>query len=59
MTPGASQPATVPTSCSPTTGTAGSLAIPSGSWRRALTPQQVTDVEQVAGLDLRRVGYGP
>jgi hypothetical protein len=38
--------------------TFGSLAIPSGSWRRTLTPQQVTDVEQVAGLDLRRVGYG-
>jgi len=39
-------------------GAAGSLAIPSGGWRRALTPQQVTDVEQVAGIDLRRVGYG-
>src|SRR5215469_12546681 len=39
-------------------GAAGSLAIPSGAWRRALTPQQVTDVEQVAGIDLRRVGYG-
>jgi Sulfotransferase family len=40
-------------------GPVGSLAIPSGSWRRALTAQQVTDVEQVAGLDLRRIGYGP
>ncbi len=39
-------------------GAAGSLAIPSGGWRRALTPQQATDVEQVAGIDLRRVGYG-
>jgi len=36
----------------------GSLAIPAGGWRRALTPQQATDVEQVAGIDLRRVGYG-
>ena len=36
----------------------GSLAIQSGSWRRTLTPQQVSDVEQVAGIDLRRVGYG-
>ena len=39
-------------------GAVGSLAVPSGGWRRALTPQQVTDVEQVAGIDLRRVGYG-
>ncbi len=34
------------------------MAIQSGGWRRMLTPQQVTDVEQVAGIDLRRVGYG-
>ena len=34
------------------------IAVQSGGWRRALTPQQVTDVEQVAGIDLRRVGYG-
>jgi sulfotransferase family protein len=39
-------------------GTAGSMAIQAGGWRRALTPQQVSDVEMVAGLDLRRVGYG-
>jgi len=39
-------------------GPGGPMAIQSGGWRRALTPQQVTDVEQVAGLDLRRVGYG-
>lgn len=31
--------------------------VPPGGWRRALSPQQVTDVEQVAGSDLRRVGY--
>jgi hypothetical protein len=36
----------------------GSMAIAVGGWRRALTPQQVSDIEQVAGLDLRRVGYG-
>jgi hypothetical protein len=36
----------------------GPAAIPPGSWRAALTPQQVSDVEQVAGIDLRRVGYG-
>jgi hypothetical protein len=35
----------------------GPVTIQSGGWRRALTPQQVTDVEQVAGADLRRVGY--
>jgi hypothetical protein len=29
-----------------------------GSWRRLLTPVQITEVEQVAGGDLRRVGYG-
>ena len=29
-----------------------------GSWRRALSAQQLADVEQVAGNDLRRVGYG-
>jgi hypothetical protein len=36
----------------------GSTAIAAGSWRRRLTPQQVTDVERVAGNDLRRIGYG-
>jgi len=39
-------------------GAAGSTAIAAGGWRRALTPQQVGDVEKVAGMDLRRVGYG-
>ncbi|HEX4660164.1 MAG TPA: sulfotransferase [Streptosporangiaceae bacterium] len=39
-------------------GRGGSTAIQSGGWRRTLTAQQVTDVEQVAGIDLRRVGYG-
>ncbi|HEY2552710.1 MAG TPA: sulfotransferase [Streptosporangiaceae bacterium] len=29
-----------------------------GSWRRALTPAQLSDVERAAGEDLRRVGYG-
>jgi hypothetical protein len=29
-----------------------------GGWRRVLTAQQLADVEQVAGTDLRRVGYG-
>jgi hypothetical protein len=37
---------------------AGPMTVQSGGWRRTLTPQQVTDVEQVAGIDLRRVGYG-
>jgi hypothetical protein len=39
-------------------GAVGSTAIAAGSWRRRLTPQQVTDVERVAGNDLRRIGYG-
>jgi hypothetical protein len=39
-------------------GAVGSMAIQAGGWRRALTPQQVSDVEKVAGMDLRRVGYG-
>jgi hypothetical protein len=34
------------------------MAIPPGGWRAALTPQQVSDVQEVAGADLRRVGYG-
>ena len=29
-----------------------------GAWRRLLTPAQVAEVEQVAGDELRRVGYG-
>ena len=29
-----------------------------GAWRRALSAPQLADVEQVAGNDLRRVGYG-
>jgi hypothetical protein len=37
---------------------ASPMAVPPGSWRRTLTPQQLSDVEQVAGIDLRRVGYG-
>jgi len=39
-------------------GRGGPMAIQSGAWRRTLTAQQVTEVEQVAGIDLRRVGYG-
>jgi Sulfotransferase family len=39
-------------------GAAGPAPVPPGGWRRALTIQQVNDVEQVAGADLRRVGYG-
>lgn len=37
---------------------AGPMPVPPGGWRRALTVQQVDDIEQVAGADLRRVGYG-
>jgi hypothetical protein len=37
---------------------AGRSAVLPGGWRTTLTPQQVSDVEQVAGVDLRRVGYG-
>ena len=33
-------------------------AIEAGGWRRLLSPQQVSEVEKVAGTDLRRVGYG-
>jgi hypothetical protein len=33
-------------------------AVESGSWRRLLSPAQVKEIEQVAGTDLRRVGYG-
>jgi Sulfotransferase family len=33
-------------------------AIEAGGWRRLLTAGQVAEVEQVAGNDLRRVGYG-
>jgi Sulfotransferase family len=34
------------------------LALTPGTWRRSLSPQQLEDVEKVAGNDLRRVGYG-
>jgi hypothetical protein len=33
-------------------------ALETGSWRRLLTPVQATEIEQIAGNDLRRVGYG-
>jgi Sulfotransferase family len=39
-------------------GVIGPQVMQAGAWRRALTPQQLRDVEQVAGMDLRRVGYG-
>jgi hypothetical protein len=39
-------------------GRGGAMTAAWGGWRRTLTAQQVTDVEQVAGVDLRRVGYG-
>jgi hypothetical protein len=29
-----------------------------GTWRRRLTPAQLTEIEQVAGTDLHRIGYG-
>jgi hypothetical protein len=29
-----------------------------GSWRRTLSAEQATEVEKVAGAELRRVGYG-
>ncbi len=34
------------------------LALTPGAWRRTLSPQQLAEVEEVAGHDLRRVGYG-
>jgi hypothetical protein len=39
-------------------GERGPSELAPGSWRRLLTPAQLHDVEQVAGTDLRRVGYG-
>jgi len=33
-------------------------AVEAGGWRRLLTAGQLAEVEQVAGMDLRRVGYG-
>jgi hypothetical protein len=33
-------------------------ALVPGAWRRTLSAQQLAEVEQVAGTDLRRVGYG-
>jgi len=36
---------------------AGTVMEP-GAWRRLLTPAQAAEVEQVAGEELRRVGYG-
>jgi hypothetical protein len=35
----------------------GTVSPEPGSWRRLLTPTQLTEVESVAGPDLRRVGY--
>jgi hypothetical protein len=33
-------------------------AVEAGGWRRLLTAAQVAEIEQLAGNDLRRVGYG-
>jgi hypothetical protein len=33
-------------------------AVAPGSWRRTLSPEQATEVEKVAGEELRRIGYG-
>lgn len=38
--------------------TAAGPVMEPGNWRRALTPAQVTEVGQIAGEELRRVGYG-
>ena len=35
----------------------GTLLEP-GAWRRLLAPSQAAEVENVAGEELRRVGYG-
>jgi Sulfotransferase family len=35
----------------------GPAVLPVGGWRRALSPQQVLEVEQLTGAELRRVGY--
>jgi hypothetical protein len=37
---------------------AGQAAIEPGSWRRLLSSAQVTEIEKIAGPELRRVGYG-
>ena len=37
---------------------AGPPPVEPGGWRRLLTPVQLTEIEKVAGQDLRRVGYG-
>jgi hypothetical protein len=42
----------------PGDGAAAATGVSPGGWRRELSPQQVTDIEQVAGPELRRVGYG-
>jgi hypothetical protein len=36
----------------------GPQAMQPGAWRGALNAQQLKDIEQVAGADLSRVGYG-
>ena len=33
------------------------VSMRAGTWRRALSPEQAADVENVAGEELRRVGY--
>ena len=39
-------------------GSAWQPAVEPGGWRRLLTAGQMAEIEQVAGNDLRRVGYG-
>jgi hypothetical protein len=39
-------------------GPAGQRAIEPGGWRRLLSAAQLAEIEQIAGQDLRRVGYG-
>jgi sulfotransferase family protein len=36
----------------------GTRALAPGAWRRALSAEQASEVEKVAGAELRRVGYG-
>ena len=31
---------------------------PAQGWRHALTPDQIAEIDRVAGEELRRIGYG-
>jgi hypothetical protein len=50
--------AAIASGAGPGNGAAAGTAFAPGGWRRELSPQQVSDIEQVAGPELRRVGYG-